>query len=373
MAPKRAAKTKKKEEGILDRAPIPSGYISPGDSPFLKKLPREIRGQIYSLLLIAPYTPSDRARHDKITSHLPTRPGQQEYECERELDFLEQDYMLMPDLAAHNPGMARKRPEAASKIKHLLVIINKPNDLLTDVANIKINLRTIVDTFLECGNKFLTLKIRYSSAFGGEVEAVRDAIEGPLHPGMTVRSPVMIRHAVTGKFHQFDEQEFHTKLFKNIHIIEPLKKLKGVAVQVDIRGDLPQRCIDELTSVLSVNDPGPAGKRALRSKAAAASKKAPSDSLQSFAAEKLAEDPNMDPGMKALYQQLTRTSVKSPAVMSQIFPELYNGSMYPPGYGSEQSTEHVTEQDGTPALPVGGIGVIDGRPVFGPRRPPSMD
>ncbi|SMQ48237.1 unnamed protein product [Zymoseptoria tritici ST99CH_3D7] len=370
---------------LMDRATIHPGHTSPGNSPFLKKLPREIRDRIYEELLVVRRDQEDQEKYDEVQQGLQGRAPL--WQCEFALDDLDQDYMLCLDLTQPNKGaksisenlgilLANKqiwdeatdtlfgknmfgavpqeervdafwrcsidckdvpkarpcqvRPETAIKIKHLFIIVALKKETPTSIHNVRTNLHTIVDTFRECGNHFLTLKLRYWGQFGGEVESVRDDIEGPLHPNMSVRPPVMIHHCGTGKLHSFRPNEFDTKLFKNIKILEPLKKLKGITEQIDIRGDLPTTYINELIKVLAVTNPGPAAKRAQKAKAAVASKQPKhTGGLQAFAAEQLAKNPDMDAGMRKLYEDCMKTSRKSPAVMRKIFPEMYDGSMTP--------------------------------------------
>lgn len=227
--------------------------------------------------------------------------------------------------------LTEHRPETAVKIKHLLIIVTLPNES-TNCANIvRTNLTTIVDTFRECGfvnaasahpslrsfgtGHLLTLKVRYYCQFGGEVEAIRDEIDAPLHPNMQEKPPVMIRHSYSGQFYTFQANEIETELFKNVKILEVLKQLRGVADVVDVRGDLPTKYIAELTKCLAVADPGPAAKRAHRAKAATSSKQPKSSGgVQEFAADMLAKDPNMSPSMRKLCQDLMKSSTKSPAV-----------------------------------------------------------
>jgi hypothetical protein len=155
--------------------------------------------------------------------------------------------------------------------------------------------------------------------FGGEVEAVRDELEGALPRFVTERPSVMIRHCTTGKFHSIKEKDFDTKLYKNIKILDALKKLKAITDQVDIRGDLPKTYIDELIKTLVVADPKPAAIRTQRTKAALASKQpAPTGGLHGFAAEMLAKDPKMSPGSRKILEDCMKTSRKSPAVMVRI-------------------------------------------------------
>lgn len=87
----------------MERKSIPAGYISPGNSPFLRRLPREVRDKIYDKLLIVQRTTDDQDKYDKIQAGL--AGGTHEYELERELDFLSQDYLLILDLSRANKGM----------------------------------------------------------------------------------------------------------------------------------------------------------------------------------------------------------------------------------------------------------------------------
>ncbi|KJY01464.1 hypothetical protein TI39_contig290g00027 [Zymoseptoria brevis] len=371
---------------LMDRATIHPGHASPGNSPFLKKLPREIRDRIYEELLVVRRDQEDQEKYDEIQLGLQGRAPL--WQCELALDDLDQDYMLCLDLTQPNKG-AKSISENLGILLANKQIWDEATDTLfgknmfriycKDVpkarpCQVRTNLHTIVDTFHECGNHFLTLKLRYWGQFGGEVESVRDDIEGPLHPNMTVRPPIMIHHCGTGKLHSFRPNELDTKLFKNIKILEPLKKLKAITEQVDIRGDLPTTYINELAKVLAVTNPGPAAKRTQKAKAAVASKQPKhTGGLQAFAAEQLAKNPNMDAGMRKLYEDCMKTSRKSPAVMRKIFPEMYDGSMTP---GTP-----ITMRDDLPPAAIaagsgidvvnGGIGVLNGKPIFGPVRPPA--
>lgn len=206
------------------------------------------------------------------------------------------------------------------------------------IKTLKTNLTTIVDTLKESGNHLLTLTIRYWSHFGGEFEAVRDSLEGPLPRGMSKRPPAMIRHSVTGKFHQITAQNMQKTVFKDIYMLDSLKTLKGVADYVNIRGDLPCEYRDMLKNTLSSADPGAGGKKLRKAEEEAAQKRygplprttsaltcidtlathrpKPTGGIAGFAAEKLAaNDPDMTPALRDLYEQLSRTSTKSPAVM----------------------------------------------------------
>ncbi|EME84667.1 uncharacterized protein MYCFIDRAFT_195652 [Pseudocercospora fijiensis CIRAD86] len=62
-----------------------------------------IRDKIYDELLIVRRTPEDEEKYDKIQAGL--KKGTHEYELERELDFMLQDYALIPDSSVPNHGM----------------------------------------------------------------------------------------------------------------------------------------------------------------------------------------------------------------------------------------------------------------------------
>ncbi|CZT16152.1 uncharacterized protein RCC_01993 [Ramularia collo-cygni] len=265
-------------------------------------------------------------------------------------------------------------PETFAKIKHLhiLVSICQPDGALkyrgSVVRNLQPNLQTIVDTLLESGNKLSTLIVRYWSHFGGEYEAVRESLEGPLPRSMATRPPALIRNAMTGRFQQIHAHSMHSTIFRDIHMLDPLKALKGVADYVNIRGDLPCEYRDELRKILSTEEPRIAGRKLRKADIEAASKKPkPDGGLAAFAAEKLAEDPDMEPGMKTLYNELLNSSTMSPAVKSLLFPEDYGVDTMEPLSDHQQAATAVPE-----AVPIGSIGVLDGKVIFGPVRPPSL-
>ncbi|KXT11693.1 hypothetical protein AC579_6493 [Pseudocercospora musae] len=124
----------------------------------------------------------------------------------------------------------------------LLCLITAALSTNTDLGQLS------VDSVNASDSAELEHKNKSRSAEINQIEGVRDDLEGPLHPRLPERPSVMIRHAFTAKFHTIKTSEVNTKLFKNINILEPLKELKGVAVYVDIRGDLPQEYIDQTPS-----------------------------------------------------------------------------------------------------------------------------
>ena len=61
-----------------------------------------------------------------------------------------------------------------------------------EVHNLKQNLYIMVDTLKGWELKLQTLKIRYLTQYNGEVEAMREALEGPLPQGIPDR-PIMMK------------------------------------------------------------------------------------------------------------------------------------------------------------------------------------
>lgn len=423
---------------VLDRRPIPNGYVSPGNSPFLKKHPREIRDKIYDELLIVHMTPEDWEKYEDVKNH--DRASDFARECV--FDDFDQEYALMPNVKineqnnkgtryiARNKGilLANKqiyqeatsvlfgknlwgaipeferiwsfwrcdsykcqpverpcyvRPETAANIKHLLIIVNV-RGLPAESHNLKRNLYMMVDTLKGIGIQLQTLKVRYWTQYGGEVEALREDLEGPLPPGIPPR-PIMMKNFTTGRYDMVRRSEINTKLFRDINILEPLRRLKGVAQEASIRGDLPQAYKDELTKVLTSATPTCATKKKLQEKAAAERKRqaasTPSPSLAEFARDMLAKDPNADAGMRGLYQQLMRTSVKSPAVMAELFKEPTKEEIDRisaqcradrVARDAEVEGQGASEGEVEEQVSLSGIGVIAGKPIFGPPRPPGM-
>ena len=155
--------------------------------------------------------------------------------------------------------------EYFKKTKHLYIIVTNTRALSdpglkaeTDRAHT--NLKTVVKCLLKGGSIFKTLKIRYN-CFDGQLEAVRDSLEGELPDGMP-ELKVMIKDK-HGKIHLVSRAEALDKLFKYCSILDPLRNLKAVAEDVKIREDLPQAYINKLTKVLSVSDPAPVIKKRL--------------------------------------------------------------------------------------------------------------
>ena len=66
-----------------------------------------------------------------------------------------------------------------------------------------------------------------------------------------------------GNYYCITREEASSKLLKYCHLLDPLRKLKGIADNVKVRGELPQALIDEFTNILSVPvaDLGPVAKK----------------------------------------------------------------------------------------------------------------
>lgn len=216
------------------------------------------------------------------------------------------------------------------QIKHLYVMVTntralKDPMLKVESATLHTNLKTVVGAFKHAGNKLTTLKLRYTSCFEGQIEAMRDDIEGPARPGMPER-PVMLKDKY-GKYHRMSRAEANERLFTYCNILNPLRHLKGVAEDVKIRGDLPGAYIDELTAVLSVDDPMPAIKKKRADEEAAKQARRQKPDAQGFWAELFEKAKRKgDEGQAKLCAQMMRTSVKSPAVMADLAPTNKGGA-----------------------------------------------
>lgn len=147
------------------------------------------------------------------------------------------------------------KPHLFKQIKHLYIIITNTASMIhstffADSRRIEQNLQTVASCFRDGGNELQTLKIRYTSCFNGEIDAVRDTLEGELQEGFPERTAILKDRY--GKFHNVSRAQAPLKLFKMHEILDPLRALEGVAARVHIRGDLPGPYMDELKSVLSV-------------------------------------------------------------------------------------------------------------------------
>ncbi|KAK4497793.1 hypothetical protein PRZ48_010447 [Zasmidium cellare] len=427
---------------ILDRKPIKPGHVSPGNSPFMKKLPREIRDKIYEELLIVKLTPEMTALYEEEIEGAESYAG--DYGREKALDMMDQDLGLLPG-AAQNYGsnfigknkgilLANKqiyeeatsvlfgknlfvilpetdrvwsfwrcdsygcqpvtqpcyvRPETAVKIKHLLIIVSNPHffrDPEIDRAKyaLKENLQTTISTLAEVDLKLKTLKVRYWSCFGGEVDSVRHEMEGPLQPGFPER-PVMLQR-VGGRFTTIRRDQAEERVFSHAReVLAPLREFKKVAEDVSVRGDVPQGLIDELTQTMAMD--GAAIKKKQDKAEAIGKKKQPDNSgLAEFARMCLDETPESDPETRALYERMMKVPAKSPSVMARYMqrPTKEEMDRYDAHCRAQAAADAAPATDGggggqqtptqlaTAATP-GAIGFIAGKPIFGPPRPPTDD
>ena len=277
------------------------------------------------------------------------------------------------------------------KIKHVCILITNTRalaDPLLDADSLRVrkNLETVAQCFLVGGNKLKTLKIRYTSCFEGQIEAVRDSLDGELPKGMPERK-TMLKDKY-GKYHLVSRKEAHVKLFKHHKILDPLKHLKGIADDVKIRGDLPQAYMDELTEVLSksVTDVSHRVKKKRETDAAERKKRQVQEQESGFHAfmKQMAEK-YKGTDTEQYYLDCLKVPAKSPAVMADLFKpptqEEMNGRhqirQAGPPPGPPVSWDDVTDasEDEEPyaeLIPAGAIAMLDGTPVFGPVRPPAL-
>lgn len=251
--------------------------------------------------------------------------------------------------------------------------------LEADSRNLVFNLRTVATCFLRGGNKFKTLKIRYTSCFEGQIDAVRDSIEGKLPKGMPERD-IIIKDC-HGKYHHVKRAEAYDYFFKYGTILAPLLCLKGIAEDVKVRGDLPQKYMDDLTTDLSVAGPAPVTKKK-QIEEEVERKNREAHRMPGFHAlikEFAKKHEGKDDGMAEWYRDAIRTPDMSPAVLEELFKEptkeeLETSQSGALGSGSNvASFEDVTEFEqvdgGIPSSKH--IGYLNGKPVFGPVRPPK--
>lgn len=158
------------------------------------------------------------------------------------------------------------------KIKHIYVIVQHKRALddpkrALESANLEKNIKNMVRCILESGIKLHTLKVRYTSLFDGQIDAVRHNIEDKPAPG-TTDNPTMLKDC-HGRYHYVKRAEVYQKIFCHGNILESLRCLKGIADNVQIRGDLPQAYMDKLTALLTAPARAPAMQQKQKSEEAA--------------------------------------------------------------------------------------------------------
>jgi hypothetical protein len=275
------------------------------------------------------------------------------------------------------------------QIKHLNININNRRalddpKLKVESLNLEQNIKTMVRCILTAGIKLHTLKIRYTSCFDGQIDAVRGNLEGKLPEGMPERT-TMIKDS-HGNYHNVKKSEAHQYLFRHGNMLNSLRCLKGIADDVKIRGDLPQALMDELAVLHTSPHVAPALKKKQAAEQAARKdrqEKEKGTGFHAFMQEMLKKHEGKDPGMADFCRQALKTSVKSPAVLADL--------MMPPTLAEmdrigrqpfDMPSDHILAEDGGDAQSGesdddedemddnhGGIGIINGKPVFGPVRP----
>ena len=283
------------------------------------------------------------------------------------------------------------------QVKHLEILVHntqplESRNLRIESARLRANLQTVATCFTEAGNKLKTLKVRYTSCFGGQVEAMRDAIEGPLRAGVPER-PITLKDD-WGKYYHLSRAEAQRQLFTHCEaVLAPLLQMRAIAEAVYIRGDLPRALIDRLSTTMSAPDPSGTVKKKLADerarRQALLDKERRKEAHQHDFWQKTLEK-NLregDQGGADLCRRMMATSMKSPAVMAELMApptreemERYSrraAEMAPPAavaaqgtvteVGSDEGGDDVSTDGGA-----GGIGVINGKPVFGPPRPAGL-
>ncbi|KAK5746655.1 hypothetical protein LTR17_000671 [Elasticomyces elasticus] len=392
------------------------------DSPFLR-MPREIRDKIYRELLISKMSVQKRAKYAKYvnavpTSHedvwgrrnaidhheeeisiMPDGGGRGRYRCiadsmglllankqihaeANSVLFSENTFEIMPEWkrvrtfwrcprrCAHAFGQpCLVRLHNFMQIKHLNIlirIVRQYDDprIKNESAHLLANIKNIVDCFKQARITLKTLKIRFISSFSDELDAVRHAIEAPLPAGFQPRT-IRLRDSYD-KYYLFTRDGALAKLSENNSLLEPFLSLPDFAEDVDIGGDIPQKLIDRLTRVLSAPTVSLEVKiKMARDEATRAAQRAvfrPGMSSQTY--WKDIRDAAVARGTStSIPDKMMRTSIKSPGVMEMLMSPLGQGSMhYPPTQAVAQgSVSAVTD----------GIGMLNGKPIFGPPRPPQ--
>ncbi|KAK5115396.1 hypothetical protein LTR85_009856 [Meristemomyces frigidus] len=406
------------------------------------RAPREIRDKIYEELLVAKLSPENQAKVDEIKKAESTpfdhfgRQNALEYYDDRAIMpgsdkrypfivdalglllsnkqihaeanavlFSKNTFVILVEWERVHCFWRCERPDCDPpgrpcfimyhnflQIKHLEILVTNTRalkDLLLSIesARLNTNLKTIAATFKEAGVKLKTFKIRYTSCFEGQIDAVRDAIEGPTRPGMPER-PITLKDK-RGKYLTLKRAGVQQFLATHSKVLDPLRHLKGIAEDVKIRGDLPGAYIDDLTKTLLVNNPSTAvKKRQADEDAARQARRKQDDGQQEFWAELMEKNLREgDEGSAKLCAQMIRTSVKGPSFWADFMGPDFMGpasqesmdrhrakraARAAQGTVTEVDDEEEEEEEegaGDAAGHGGGIGVLDGKTVFGPPRP----
>ncbi|TKA56314.1 hypothetical protein B0A55_12480 [Friedmanniomyces simplex] len=172
------------------------------------------------------------------------------------------------------------------------------------------------------------------------------------------------------KFWHFHRAEAGANLFRHCNIFTPFAGLKGVREDVKIRGDLPQKLIDELTAILTSADVSVTIKKKKAQEDAARQARPKKPDQQRFWREmwdKYAKEG--DQGMVDMMEKMMRHSVDSPALMRELMkPLTTQGDLrrsFAPRQPPTTPFASIADADGfTSVTHISDIGMLDGKPVF---------
>ncbi|KAK5708455.1 hypothetical protein LTR97_000996 [Elasticomyces elasticus] len=409
------------------------------DSAFLC-MPHEIRDKTYRELLISRMTPEREAQYDRLlnmvpTSHddlwtrqnaidmyeqqnniMPDGGGRGRYQCmvdsmglllankqinaeANSVFFSENTFEIMPEWERVRtfwrcPRMCVPAGQPClmlfhnfAQIKHLNIAIQITRQygdprIKNESAYLLANIKNIVDSFKQARITLKTLKIRFTSSFAGQLDALRHAIECTLPPGFSPRA-LRLRDRFD-KYYLFSRNEAMIKLSENNFLLEPFLSLTNFAEDVDVGGDIPQKLIDRLTRALSTPTVSLAiKKKKARDEATKALHRAsvkPGLSSQTY--WKDIRDTAIAGGTStSLPDMMMRTSIKSPAVMEMLMAppsqeslDRWNAERPQRQAAAAAQGGVVTEvsDDGNEGGTThGGIGMLNGKSILGPPRPPQ--
>ncbi|TKA61314.1 hypothetical protein B0A55_11740 [Friedmanniomyces simplex] len=179
------------------------------------------------------------------------------------------------------------------------------------------------------------------------------------------------------KFWHFHRAEAGAKLFRHCNILTPFAELKGVGEDVKIRGDLPQKLNDDLTAILTSADVSVTiGKKKARGDTAKQARSKKPDQQRFWRELRDNYTKEVDQGMVEMMEKMLRTSVKSPAVMQELMKPLTQGELdrlFAPRQPPNTPFASIADADGfTGVTHSSDIGMLDGKPVFGPICPEGL-
>ncbi|KAK4888813.1 hypothetical protein LTR27_012344 [Elasticomyces elasticus] len=390
------------------------------DSHFLR-MPREIRDKIYEELLIAKMSSKTQAQYDEAQKAV-ARTYDQESGRQNALDMFEREIGIMPDggnkktlrFIVDALGLLLTNKQIHAEANKVLFSMNEfvilpewervhafwrcPMScqpitypcliLFHNFVQIK-HLSVVVQmlrqpehgvVFKHAGIKLKTLKIRYISSFAGQLDAVRESIECPIDPDVPER-PLTIKDT-HGKYWHLSVDEAFAHLAEHTVLFAPFLLLNEFAEYVSVRGDLPQKCIDDLTRVLSTKEVSSVIKKKKADDKAAKQARSREPGFDTSFWKDMWDKYTAqgDQGMVDMAEQMLRTSIKSPAVMEMLFApptqeslDRWNAERPQRAAAAAQGgvVTEVTGGDEEVVATEGGIGMLNGKPVFGPPRPPQ--